>query len=219
MDWKYAHFAQEAVFQAQREPVLEAAREFLAEALVGWRIPVTAEGLEAIGRIANRAVTAKFRIEPASGGTRVTVTLQVARSSSMGYLLYDVVGFYDGQIHHWLEGIRTYLQHGPSSANPKESAELRKQAVARSRRGERLFMGCIAISLLVIAGVYGIVALIGLLTGSLYIPANNGGETIHGRWARVLSAIILLFFGWIAYRIWKPKKRNRGSGWLPPPSR
>lgn len=219
MDWKYAHFTRETIFQAEQSAVQEAAREFLAEAIAGWKVSDTAEGLEAIGHSAAHAAMAKFRIEPASGGTKVVVTLQVERASSLGFMLFDVGGFYDGQIRRWLEGIQTYLHHGPASSSPKESEEQRKQAVARSRRGEGLFVGCIVISALFIAGVFVITALVGLLTGSLYLPANNGSETIHGRWARILSAIILLFFGWIAYRIWKPKNRNRGSGWLPPSSR
>jgi hypothetical protein len=32
-----------------------------------------------------------------------------------------------------------------------------------------------------------------------------------------LSAIILMLYGWVAYRMWRQKSRKRGSGWLPPP--
>jgi hypothetical protein len=220
LDWKYKHFAQEAVLQAQPEAVMQAAGEFLAEALASWKISDTAEGLEAKGRCAGHKATAKFHIEPASGGSKLVVTLLVERAGPLGFMLFDVGGFYDHQINHWLKGIQTYLQHGPTSASAQESAELRKQAVAQSRRGERLLLGCIATSVLFLAAVYAIAALIGLLTGSLYLPGRGSDDiTMHGRWARVVSALILLLFGWIAFRIWRSKKRNRGSGWLPPPSR
>ena len=90
MDWKYKHFTQEAVFQAEREPVVEAARAFAAEALAGWKISDTADGFEARGRSAGHETTAKVQIEPAPGGTKVAVTLLVERASALGFMLVDI---------------------------------------------------------------------------------------------------------------------------------
>ena len=89
--------------------------------------------------------------------------------------------------------------------------------------GLNRFLGCCVIIILIVFALWlcvnVIAAIIGLLTGHLYLMGRGGDLTLHGPWARIVSAMILLFFGWVAYRIWKPKKRNEGSGWLPPPSR
>ena len=218
MDWKYKHFEREAVFQAGREPVLEAARAFLAEALADWKISETADGLEARGYSAFHEATAKFRIEPALGGTKVAVTLLVERASALGFMLVDVGGFYDGQVRKWLAGIQVYLHQGPASASQPESVEQRKQAVHNSMRAERLFGGCLLAVILLAVSIYFLAAVVGLLTGNLFLAGRGEGSTmIHGPWARILSAIMLALMGWVALRLWKPKKRNRGSEWLPPP--
>src|SRR2546426_4673864 len=83
MDWKNKHFDREAVFQARRDLVFEAARSFAAESLVGWQITDTAEGFEARGLSASHEATAKFQIEPAPGGTKVAVKLLVERASPL----------------------------------------------------------------------------------------------------------------------------------------
>ncbi len=217
MDWKFAHYAQETVLKAEPARVMEATRAFLAEALASWRISDTGAGLEAKGRSAGHASTAMFRVEPTSGGSKLAVNLQVERAATTGYMLVDIGGFYDGQIRRWLEGIQIFLHHGPATAKQPEALEQRKKAVAKSQRGERFFIICAVAFLVILICAYTIAAIVGLLTGSLYIPGRGSGDvTIHGTWARILSAAMLLLFGWIALRIWKPKNRNRGSGWLPP---
>src|SRR6201986_5542375 len=105
MDWKNKQLDREAVFQAQPDLVFEAARSFVAESLVGWQITDTADGFEARGSSASHAATAKFRIEAAPFGTKVAVTLLVERAGLLGLLLFDIGGYYDGQIRKWLEGI------------------------------------------------------------------------------------------------------------------
>jgi hypothetical protein len=116
MDWRNKRFAREAVFQAQRELVLNAARSFAAESLVGWEVTDTADGFEARGDNGSHAATAKFRIEPAASGTKVAVTLMVERAGPLGFMLFDVGGYYDGQIRKWLEGVGWHLRQGVTSA-------------------------------------------------------------------------------------------------------
>ena len=212
MDWKYAHYAQEEVFEAPRERVVEATHAFAAEALADWTVKETAEGLEASGRSCFHAATATFRIEPTPGGTRVAVTLLVKRVGGQGFLLWDL-GFYSNQVHNWLKGIRVFFQQGHTSANQQEAVKLKRKAVAESRRGERFLRGCALVPFFIILATYTILAIVGLLIGELYIPGSKGAIaiTIHGVWARILSAAILLLSGWIVMRIWGSKKRNRGS--------
>ena len=108
MDWKDKHFHQEMVFQAPRETVLEAARAFAGESL-GWQIADTADGFEARGYSAAHQATARFRIAPASRGTKVQVELLVERASPLGFMLFDVGGYYNRQIRKWLEGIQWHV--------------------------------------------------------------------------------------------------------------
>lgn len=110
MDWKNKRFEREEVFQAERDLVSEAAHSFAAESLAGWQVADTADGFEARGDSASHAATAKFLIEPAPPGTKVAVTLLVERAGPLGFMLFDVGGYYDGQLRKWLEGIRRHLE-------------------------------------------------------------------------------------------------------------
>jgi hypothetical protein len=107
MDWKYKHFNQAAIFTASRESVLEAARVVVAESLGG--IADTTDGFVARGHSAWHAAIATFRITPAPSGTQVAVELLVERSALRSYMLFDVGGYYNGQIDKWFSGIAERL--------------------------------------------------------------------------------------------------------------
>lgn len=215
MDWKNKRFAREAVFQAQRDLVFEAARSFAAESLVGWGIADTADGFEARGYSASHAATAKFRIELAPFGTKVTVTLLVARASPLGFMLFDIGGYYDGQIRKWMEGIQWRLHQSLTSATQPSTAEPEKQAMPKATWAGSLFTVCIAASLLLLIFIYFITAVIGFLTGHLYFVGRSGGSTIHGLWARIMSGIILLIFTLVGLRILKMRKKARDRNPFP----
>ena len=107
MDWKYKHFNQEAIFKASRQSVLEAARAVVAESLGG--IEDTTDGFVARGYSAWHAARATFRITPTPNGTKVAVALLVERAAMRGYMLFDVGGYYNGQIDKWFSGISQRL--------------------------------------------------------------------------------------------------------------
>ncbi len=113
MDWQSEHFKQEAVFSASRESVLEAARAVVAESL--GQVENIADGFVAHGRSAGHAVTATFRIEAARDGTQVVVELLVARAGGRYFMLFDVGGYYNGQLRRWLSGIARHLGQAPLS--------------------------------------------------------------------------------------------------------
>jgi hypothetical protein len=216
MSWKYQQFAQEAVFQAEREIVCQAVRAFAGDWLADWKVSETPDGLEARGYSAGHLATARFRIESGAVGTKVAVELQVERASPLGFMLVDVGGYYNGQIRKWLQALPWWVQQKQTQGQAGEAVPA-GPPMAKPSPGPNLFMGCVLLFVVLGVCVYAIAALVGLLTGNLYIPGRgSGGTVVHGMWARILSAIILLFLGWIALRIWKPKRRN-GSGWLPPP--
>ncbi len=209
MDWKNKRFDREAVFQAQRELVFEAARSFAAETLVGWRITDTADGFEARGYSASHAATAEFRIEPTPFGTKVAVTLLVERAGPLGFMLFDIGGYYDGRTRKWLEGIQCRLHQRLTSATRHESAEQGEQAPPKAAWAGPLSVGCIVAFLILPIFLFCIFAVNGLLTGNLYLGGGRGGSTIHGPWARIISGVILTFVALIALRVLKMRKKAR----------
>ncbi len=107
MDWKNKHFNHEAVFKASRASVLEAARAVVAESLE--EIEDTNDGFLARGHSAWHAAAATFRITPTSNETLVAVELLVERAALRGYMLFDVGGYYDGQVDKWFSGMAQRL--------------------------------------------------------------------------------------------------------------
>ncbi len=107
MDWKYKHFNQEATFKALPESVLQAARASLAEAL--GDIEDTPDGFVARGYGAWHAEIATLRVTPLPEGTKLAVELRVERAAMRGYMLFDIGGYYNGQIDKWFSSITRRL--------------------------------------------------------------------------------------------------------------
>ena len=220
MDWKYKHFAQEVVFQAKPEIVRGAVRAFANSWLADWNVSETPDGLEARGRSGRHMATANFRIEPISGGgTKVAVALQVKRASYSGFVLADFGGFYNLQIYKWLQAVSWRIQERLTPATqwggPTGPAPPVGPPIPEPLRGRTPLTGCITVVVLIPFCLYAAAALVGLLTGTLYIPGRrNFGVTIHGPWARILSVIIMGLFCWMVLGILRPKKRDRRSKWM-----
>jgi hypothetical protein len=225
MDWKYKHFTQDTFFHAEPEIVREAVGAFAKDWLADWGISETPDGFEAQGYSGLHLATAKFRVEAAPGGTKVTVEMQVQRASNRGFMLVDIGGFYNGEIRRWLQALPWWVRQKEAEATQSEgqpAAELPgKPPVPKMSPALNHLLGCGLIVLLIIIALWAcwnfIAAMIGLVTGNLDLPGRGGDLVLHGLWARIVSALILLLLGWIAFRILKPKSRDRGSGWLPPP--
>src|SRR5690348_9128612 len=109
MDWKYKHFAGARDYRQPESEVLAAARAYAAEAL-RWRIADTADGFRAEGYSFSHAATAEVRVAAEAGGARVSIELAVERAGPLGFMLFDVGGYYDGQIRHWLDGVGDRLE-------------------------------------------------------------------------------------------------------------
>jgi hypothetical protein len=205
MDWKYKHFHQERVFPAPRDLVFEAARTFMAESL-GWQITDTPDGFTAQGYSFSHRAIANLRIQSAAGGassesgTRVAVELLVARASSLGFMLFDVGGYYNIQIRKWLDGIQWSLHQKLTSSHDESQNPLVLEA---NKPTAYLFNGCL-VFIVVTFALYFLVtfisAVVGLLTGHLFL-LGRGSLIIHGVWARILSALILLFGAFLGWRI------------------
>ena len=209
MDWKYKHFHQERVFPASRDLVTEAARAFMAESL-GWQVTNAPDGFSAEGYSFTHRAIANLRIESAAGGassesgTRVAVELLVERAGWRGYMLFDVGGYYNIQIRKWLDGIQWALHQKLTGSHDESTNPL---VVAQNKPAACLFNGCL-VFIVVTFGLYFLVtfisAVVGLLTGHLFLLGRDS-LTIHGIWARIVSALILMFGAFIAWRV----KRKR----------
>jgi hypothetical protein len=204
MDWKYKHFNQERVFPASRDLVFEAARTFMAESL-GWQVTETPDGLTAQGYSFTHHAIANLHVKSAGGAsseseTMVAVELLVERVGWRGFMLVDVGGYYNIQIRKWLDGIQWSLQQKLTGSHDESTNPL---VLAQNKPSTYIFNGCL-VFIIVTFALYFIVtfisALIGLLTGNLFL-LGRGSLTIHGMWARILSALILMFIALVGWRI------------------
>jgi hypothetical protein len=223
MDWKYAHFTQESEFQAETGIVQDALRAFAKDWLADWTVSETPDGLEAKGYTGLHLATAKFHFEPSAQGTKVSVELQVKRASNRGFMLVDIGGYFNGLIRKWLHALTWWVNQKQAQVTQVAGQEVQAgPPVPKPLPGPNRLLGCGVIALVLIFVLWFIVnfiaAIVGLVTGNLDLPGGRGDITAHGPWARIVSALILFGFSWIAYQIWKPIKRNRGSGSSSPPS-
>jgi len=210
MDWKYKHFHQERVFPAPRDLVTEAARTFMAESL-GWQITNTTEGFTAEGYSFSHRAIANLRIQTAAGpassesGTKVAIELLVERAGWRGFMLFDAGGYYNIQIRKWLDGIQWSIHQKLTGTRDESTNPL---VLAQNKPAAYIFNGCL-VFIVVMFALYFLVtficAVVGLITGNLYLLGRGGTLAIHGTWGRIVSALILMFGAFVVWRI----KRKR----------
>jgi uncharacterized membrane protein len=116
-------------------------------------------------------------------------------------MLFDVGGYYNIQIRKWLDGIQWSLHQKLTGSHDESTNPL---VVAQNKPAAFIFNGCL-LFIVAIFGLYFLItficAVIGLLTGSLYLWGRGGTLVVHGVLARIVSALILLFGAFIAWRI------------------
>ena len=225
MDWKYKHFHQERVFPAPRDLVTEAARTFMGESL-GWQVTDTPDGFTAQGFSFSHRAIANLRIQTAAEGssesgastetgTAVAIELLVERAGWRGFMLFDVGGYYNIQIRKWLDDIQWSLHQKLTGSHDESTNPL---VLAENKPAACIFNGClmfIVVTFALYILVTFISAVVGLLTGHLFLLGRgSGSSTIHGTWARILSALILMFGAFVVWRIKRkvPSPDRRGLG-------
>jgi hypothetical protein len=211
MDWKYKHFHQERVFPAPRDEVFDAARAFMGESL-GWKITVTADGFTAEGYSFSHRAIANLQIQSAGAGTKVAVELLVERAGWRGFMLVDVGGYYNIQIRKWLDGIQWSIHQKQTGSHDESTNPL---VLANKTPAACIFNGCLVFIVMMFA-IYVMVtficAVIGLITGNLYLVGRGGTLSIHGIWGRIVSALILMLVVFIAWRIKRKPSKPRIIG-------
>jgi len=204
MDLKYKHFHQERNFAAPRDLVVAAARKYFAESLA-WQITDDAEGFNAEGSRFAHKCNARVRFPSDATSTKMVVDLAVARASVGGFMLFDVGGYYNIQIRHWLDGTQANL-HG--NVSPQGITSSIPSPPSTGKGASCVFNGCIGFIVAMFL-LYVIVtffeAVVGLITGHLSLIGRGGTITVEGHWARITSAVILMFLLYLAWRI----KKNR----------
>ncbi|HEY0544389.1 MAG TPA: hypothetical protein VGC91_03250 [Pyrinomonadaceae bacterium] len=108
-------------------------------------------------------------------------------------------------------GIRQGVDQKPVSAIKQEAVEHGKQAAPKKSWAAAFFGGCLITTLILSTLIYFISAVIGLLTGHLYLPGRGHSGTIHGAWGRIISVIILMFFAWILIWVLRNRRKSRLS--------
>ena len=189
MDWKYKHFRQQKVFAAPSDIAFEAVRAYLTDTL-GWKIAETDNGLTGEGQCFTHRAMADFLFEPAANETKVFVDLRVERAGGSGFMLWDVGGYYNIQIRNWLEGIQ-WLIHQRLAGGEIQSAA---PVPPTNKYSACVFNGCLGFIVVMFAlwlVVNLICAIIGLLSGSLYLFGRGGTLVVHGIWARIISVLML----------------------------
>ena len=131
----------------------------------------------------------------------MAVELLVERAGGRGFMLFDVGGYYNIQIRKWLDGIQWSIHQELAGTHDESTNPL---VLAEKKPAARIFNGCLLLIAVVFA-LYFLVtfisAVVGLLTGHLLLVGRSGSSVIHGIWARIVSALILLFGAFIVWRI------------------
>lgn len=100
----------------------------------------------------------------------------------------------------------------PASAPPPPSMPQTAPASQANRLAGKLLGGCLVVAIVMVTFTYFIAAMIGLVTGHLYVPGRgHSNVVIHGALARMISAVILLVFGWIGVWIFRQRRKRRQS--------
>jgi hypothetical protein len=220
MDSKFNQFTGEAIFQADLGSIREAIRDFAGNWLADWEVNEAPDGIEARGRTHDRPAIAIFRINATPGGARVAVELQVEQAGSTESAPADTVEDYDGLIHKWLDALPWWITQKQNSAAPTADAEHKSFAsVPQYRRRVHagdIVGGIFLVFWFLVITLYGLLALIGLLTGELGLPSKRTGQIgiIKGWKARIISLAMLAIYGWIVAAIWNWRNRHKGSPWF-----
>src|ERR1044072_2606893 len=106
-------------------------------------------------------------------------------------------------------GVRQGVDQRPISPTDQASVEQVKLAAPQNRWAGALFGGCLIGTFILATLIYFISAVIGLLTGYLYLPGRGHSEIIHGAWARIISVIILAFFAWLVICVSRNRSKRR----------
>jgi len=114
-----------------------------------------------------------------------------------------------------VESFFAQVQHtiaqGPISGSATEPEPTTQAKSSPANKVGAMFIGCTLTLFLLGLLMYLLFAVIGLLTGTLFIPGRGHEVTLHGIWARIISGLILLGFGWLLMLVFRKSRRKRSA--------
>jgi hypothetical protein len=123
-------------------------------------------------------------------------------------MLFDVGGYYNIQIRHWLDGVQWSLHQKLTGSHDESTNPL---VVAQNKPAACIFNGCL-VFIVVAFGLYFLItfvcAVVGLITGHLYLWGRGDTIVIHGVLARIVSALILMGGAFVVWRIKRKPKQS-----------
>ncbi len=114
-------------------------------------------------------------------------------------------------VESFLAQVQHAIAHGPTSGSataPGPITPANQPSPKKSRVGA-IFIGCLLTVFLFGLFLYLLFAIIGLVTGTLVMPGRGGELTLHGAWARIVSALILLGFACLLVLVFRKRRRKR----------
>ena len=200
-----ARFTETRTFHLQEDELVAAIKSALGN--LGWSYKVLSDK-EFLASLPFSGWTwgEDFKVRILPGGVveaeSKCITVRLPQVFDFGKNRRNVETFF-GLVEH---AIRQGVYQRPASA-AEPSAGQGEQAAPQRRWAGSLFGGCLIATLVLVILTYFISAVIGILTGHLYLPSRGHGGTIHGAWARIISGIILAVFAWIV--VWVSRNRRK----------
>ena len=133
------------------------------------------------------------------------VTVRLPQLFDFGKNRRNVETFF-GLVEH---GVRQGVDESHAPTTDRVAAGRVGQASPAGNRAALLFGGCMILIVLLVALAYLVPAVVGLLTGTLYLTGRGRDVTVHGAWARIISAVILAVFAWLVVRALRYARRRR----------
>jgi hypothetical protein len=99
----------------------------------------------------------------------------------------------------------------PASTPSPQTIAPSKQTSPVNRLAGSVLGGCVIATLVLATFTYFISAIIGLVTGHLYLPGRGHGGMVHGALARILAVVILLMFAWVVVWVLRQRRKRRQS--------
>jgi hypothetical protein len=114
------------------------------------------------------------------------------------------VEFFFAQVQHT-------IAQGAISGSATEPGPMTQatQPLAKKSRVGSILIGCTLTVFLLGLLMYLLFAVIGLLTGTLFMPGRGQGITLHGIWARIVSGLILGGFVLLMVLVLRKRKKSR----------
>ena len=107
--------------------------------------------------------------------------------------------------------IQHTIAQGPTSGSATQPGPTTQAKSPSANKVGSIFIGCTLTVFLLGLLLYLLFAVIGLVSGTLYMPGRGGELTLHGMWARIVSGLILVGFAWILALIFRNRRRKRSE--------